>query len=319
MKSIIILFFISNYLLASSLELLSLYRTQGINAVQAKLEQQLSNKSYWEYYLQSKDVSNGYYESIEYLMVCQKDMKDIVLYNTKTNQKLFSSNVFTGQVDGDKQREGDLKTPVGVYSLKKRLTKLDPFYGPLALTTDYPNGYDKALGKTGYGIWIHGLPTNQKRDDYTKGCIALDNHKIKKLDSTINIDNSVLVISESKTIEASKTDIVNILTQIHLWKDAWVNNDFNNYIAFYSEDFKKTNGQSYENFKSYKERLFKKDTKKSIVFKEINIIPYPNPSKKRLFRVIMQEDYKARNHTFLGKKELYIEMNGENISIISES
>ncbi|CAI6147276.1 MAG: hypothetical protein SPLUMA1_SPLUMAMAG1_01934 [uncultured Sulfurimonas sp.] len=58
----------------------------------------------------------------------------------------------------DKIREGDLRTPIGVYKLVKKLSKVDSFYGPLAFATSYPNSYDKYLGKNGSGIWIHGLP-----------------------------------------------------------------------------------------------------------------------------------------------------------------
>ena len=46
--------------------------------------------------------------------------------------------------------------------------------------------------------------SKSKRDDFTKGCIALDNSNIKKLDKTINIKNSVLIISEDKFSKVSK-------------------------------------------------------------------------------------------------------------------
>ena len=116
-----------------------------------------------------------------------------------------------------------MKTPLGAYDLTKRITKIDQFYGPLALTTNYPNIYDKSKGKTGSGIWIHGLPIKGDRDNFTKGCIALDNKKIKKLDNSININNSVLVISQEKLRETKKNDMSIILANIFSWKNAWKN------------------------------------------------------------------------------------------------
>jgi len=177
-----------------SLDLVELYRKDGINAVQKILEQQLTKQQYWQDNLQNKNLEYGYYESIQFVMLCQKNMKDIILYDTKQNKTLFTSSVFIGKELGDKKKEGDMRTPVGAYRITNRLTKVDPFYGPLALTTNYPNILDKLEGKTGHGIWIHGLPEHQERDDYTQGCISLDNKNIEKLSNSINLKNSILLI-----------------------------------------------------------------------------------------------------------------------------
>ena len=179
MKYLLLFFLITNSLNAIPIDIIELYRTKGIHAVEKEIANQLKTKTYWDYNLKNKEVINGYYESIRYLMICQKDLKDIKLYDTKSKSQLFNSDVFVGKAKGDKKVEGDLKTPIGAYMLTRRITNVDPFYGPLALTTNYPNLYDKSQGKTGHGIWIHGLPLNEERDDFTQGCIALDNTKIK--------------------------------------------------------------------------------------------------------------------------------------------
>jgi len=308
-----------SFLNALSFDLIELYRTKGIKAVEKVISSQLTNQEYWDKNLKYKDVSNGYYESIRYLMVCQKDLKDIVLYDTKNKQKLFSSSVFTGKAQGDKKKEGDLKTPIGAYSLTNKLTKLDPFYGPLALTTNYPNLYDKANGKTGHGIWIHGLPKKGQRDDFTKGCIALDNNKIKKLDNSINIENSVLVISEEKLKKVSKKDISLVLSKIFSWRDAWKQSDIQRYLSFYDENFRRSNGQDFKKFSQFKKRIFKRKEKKIINFSNINIIPYPNDMNKKIFKVVMDEYYKTKNYKFNGKKELYVEILGDKFKILTES
>ncbi len=61
-----------------------------------------------------------------------------------------------------------MKTPEGVYELTSKLTKLDSFYGPLALVTSYPNTFDKAMNKKGHGIWIHGMPLDEKEKSLLK-------------------------------------------------------------------------------------------------------------------------------------------------------
>lgn len=320
MGRIFLLSFLSiQFLYSFSLDLVDLYRKDGITAVQKIIEEQLTKKEYWENNLQNKNLEYGYYESIEFVMLCQKNMKDIVLYNTKQNKKLFNSSVFIGKELGDKKKEGDMRTPIGAYKLTNRLTKLDPFYGPLALTTNYPNIFDKTKGKTGHGIWIHGLPEEGERDDFTQGCIALDNNGIKTLDNSININNSVLVISEKSFKPAQKEDISLILSSIFSWRDAWKYSDIQTYLSFYSDEFKKSDGKDIKEFKKYKTRLFKRDEKKTIQFSNINIIPYPNDMGKVIYKVIMDELYKTRTYKYDGKKELYVEVVGEKIQILAES
>jgi murein L,D-transpeptidase YafK len=320
MKKIITIFFIAvSYIYANSIDIVELYRTQGIKSVEQAIEKQLQNKEYWDENLKSKDTTNGYYESIRYVVICQKELKDIVLYDTQKKENLFSSSVFVGKVNGDKKVEGDLKTPIGAYDLTQRLTSVDPFYGPLALTTNYPNIYDKVNGKTGHGIWIHGLPLNQERDDFTQGCIALDNIKIEKLDNSINIENSVLVISENKLQEVSKEDISIILAGIFQWRDAWKYSVVEKYLSFYAKDFRRTNGQDLEKFSIFKRRIFSKKEDKTIVFSNINIIPYPNDQNKKIFKVSMNELYKTKKYEFDGKKELYVEIENGEFKILTES
>lgn len=103
----------------SSLEanLVELYRLNGIDAVKQELDKIVKTKKYWDRYLKNSDVRYGYYESVNSVLVCNKDEKNIVLYNKKDKQfkQQFISPVFIGQNNGDKQKQGDLKTPTGVY------------------------------------------------------------------------------------------------------------------------------------------------------------------------------------------------------------
>jgi len=318
MKYIVLFFFLISSINATPVDIIDLYRTQGIKAVEQEIANQLKTKSYWDQHLQTKGVDNGYYESIEHVIITEKDEKNMKLYDTKTKLESFHLNVFTGEVDGDKKVEGDLKTPIGAYKLKRRITTVAPFYGPMAITTNYPNNYDRSQGKTGHGIWIHGLPLNQERDDFTQGCIAIDNEQIVNLDKTIDIKKSILVVSENKLDKVSKDDISIVLSNIFAWRDSWKESDIDGYLGFYSNDFKRANGQSFNEFSAFKTRLFKRNEKKIIEFTNINVIPYPNDMDKNLFKVIMDEIYKTKTYQFKGKKELYLEILDGKIAILSE-
>ncbi|RXK06959.1 hypothetical protein CRV07_05280 [Halarcobacter ebronensis] len=303
-----------------SADLVDIYRSQGLEAVKEKLENELKKKEYWQSYLANKNVDYGYYESREFVILAQKDKKELTLYKVDKNQYsiLLKDNVIVGEIVGDKQEEGDLKTPTGVYDLTQKLTKLDQFYGPLALVTSYPNTFDKTRNKKGHGIWIHGMPLNEDRESFTKGCIALDNFRLEELDNTIDYDKSVLLISEDSVNKASKEEISLILSSIFKWRDAWKKSDIDEYLGFYSDSFKRDDGMDFERFKDYKERIFSRKEDKTIEFTNINIIPYPNSLDKIMFKVVMDEDYKTNNYTFVGKKELYIELKDDKIKILAE-
>lgn len=85
---------------------------------------------------------------------------------------------------GDKQKEGDFKTPEGSYLLDSRNQNSEFF---LSIHVSYPNATDrqeaKQLGaEPGGAIMIHGQPNEPtgsevyyRTQDWTNGCIALSN------------------------------------------------------------------------------------------------------------------------------------------------
>ena len=85
---------------------------------------------------------------------------------------------------GDKQHEGDFKTPEGNYRLDVRNPNSEYF---LSIHVSYPNATDRreanAVGaEPGGAIMIHGQPnaptrseTYYRTQDWTNGCIALSN------------------------------------------------------------------------------------------------------------------------------------------------
>jgi murein L,D-transpeptidase YafK len=86
--------------------------------------------------------------------------------------------------DGDKEQEGDQKTPEGYYMLDARNPDSDYF---LSIHISYPNATDRAEARKkgvdpGSAIMIHGQPNNPTfsaafyaREDWTNGCIAVSN------------------------------------------------------------------------------------------------------------------------------------------------
>ena len=188
----------------------------------------------------------------------------------------------------------------------------------MAFVTSYPNLYDRIRGKSGDGIWVHGVPLNGSRDPFTKGCIAINNNDLLQLDKSINPSNTLLIIDSSLKQWVSPTAYSAILASLYQWKSAWAYNDLDTYLSFYDSSFRRADGMNFNQFRSYKERIFAKDESKSIVFNDINIIPYPG-EKRNLFWVTFNQLYLSESHRYEGEKSLLIRLNGDqSVSILTE-
>lgn len=318
LSKISILLLLSFSLYANSI--LTNYRINGVEDIEKQMDLELADVEYWNQYLKDRDNSFGYIESYSSILTCNKENSTLSLYKQNKKKKFkFIKNydAFTGKMEGDKKKEGDLRTPLGIYNLTKKISKLDSFYGPLAFVTSYPNTYDNYRGKNGSGIWIHGLPTEQKRDAFTKGCIAINNSNIKCLDENIDIKNTLLIINPKEFKNSIKKEIlVSILTSLYEWRYAWIYDDIDGYLNFYSKNFIRDNGMNYDEFKKYKTRLFKKNEKKTILFNNISVIKYPNTTD--IYQIKFTELYNSKSVKFNGEKILMIQIDGSKMKIFTE-
>ena len=315
---ILLLLFTNHFVFAN--DILTDYRHYGVNNIEQRLDKALSKTNYWKNYLQNKDTTFGYIESYNNILTCNKNQSFLSMYKkdkNKTYKLQKKYNAFTGKNSGEKHREGDLKTPIGIYNLTRTLSNVDSFYGPLAFVTSYPNTFDKYRESTGHGIWIHGLPTDQTRDTFTKGCIAINNNNLEYLSKNIDISKTLLIINGKdikKNISKKKLSV--ILANLYAWRYAWIYNNTNDYLQFYSQNFKRFDGKNYNSFTRYKTRIFKKKEKKKIVFSQINILPYPGT--KDIYKISFKESYHSNSFTFNGNKVLIVKFSNQNIQILTE-
>lgn len=317
---LVISLFFSNL---QSYSLIDFYRENGNANLQKRAEELLKSSGFWEKRLETLDVEFGYYEDIDYLIIVNKSFQSLDLYKMERNHQfnlIQTVDVIIGENRGVKELEGDKKTPTGVYQLTQKLNKLDPFYGPLALVTSYPNLKDKLEKRTGSGIWIHGFPMNGERELFTKGCVAMENNRLIQFDELLKSREKTLLILEDGRLErVSKSDLALILSSLYKWLDSWRDGKFEEYISFYSKDFKRYDGKEIDWFINYKRRIFKKVDKKEIFFTNINISPYPNSEKRNLFRITLHEKYRSSTTNFDGEKELFIEIENNQMKIIIEN
>jgi murein L,D-transpeptidase YafK len=319
LKVVIIIFFIISL---KAENLYDVYRYYGLEKVKNILESSIQQPSFWLNRLKKIDVKFGYFENKKNILFCNKLARTLSVYyvNKGKFKKIKTFNVIVGKL-GDKKKEGDLKTPIGVYKLDAVLNNIDSFYGPFAFETTYPNLYDELLGKDGHGIWIHGKPLDgKKRPDLSKGCIVLDNSDLNYLKKLIDYKNTYLLINNANPLTATKEEIADILAFIYRWRAAWRDNNLENYKTFYDDDFKYYNGKNLKEFLNYKKKIFaiRKHQNVRIYFRNINIIPYQNIQNDKIFRIDMKELYKADNYKFAGPKEIFVKLTDNGYKIILE-
>jgi murein L,D-transpeptidase YafK len=99
-----------------------------------------------------------------------------------------------GEPAGRKERQGDHKTPEGIYVLDRR-NEHSQFYRSLHVS--YPNAEDRARAQQaganpGGDIMVHGLPngfgwlgSSHRMRDWTDGCIAVTNEEMDEIWRTV--------------------------------------------------------------------------------------------------------------------------------------
>ncbi|EAH8780402.1 murein L,D-transpeptidase [Campylobacter jejuni] len=310
LKRLALLITLSSLMLHAS-DLVKIYLNQGLDAVGVAIEKELTQKDFWLSEIGDKNISLGYYDDNVAIVLTNKTDKILRVYSYedgKIRKDFEQKEIITGLM-GDKKIEGDLKTPVGFYELGRKFNPGDPYYGPFAFATTYPNLLDKVQGKTGGGIWIHGYPLDGSRlDEFkTRGCIALFNNNLEKFAQVVQ-DKKVFVMTEEKEkIRAKKDQIASLLADLFTWKLAWTNSDTNTYLSFYDEqEFKRFDKMKFEQFASMKKSIFSRKEDKKIKFSDINISPYPNLENETMYRISFYEDYYTKNYQFRGDKILYV-------------
>ncbi len=241
------------------------------------------------------------------VIAVDKNKQQFYVYEKKSPLALkLSYPCTTGQAIGDKQVVNDLRTPEGVYFIEYKIASGLDFkeYGGVAYTLNYPNPVDKLRGKTGYGIWIHSkgndediIPLN------TRGCIAIERKNILKIDSMLAPGTAVVV---GETLDTSQVPAVDTGTARHLrfrmeqWTRAWASRSHDFFEFYDNGSYTKAMPETFDAFKSNKERLFKILSWINIFNREVHVLEGPG------YWVTWSEQfYRAPNLSTEGVRRLY--------------
>ncbi len=204
-----------------------------------------------------------------------------------------------GRNGTDKLREGDRKTPLGVYHVTARISgdKLPDLYGWGAFPLSYPNEWDRMAGRTGRGIWLHGVSsdTYARPPRASDGCIALANADIAELAKQVQVGVTPVIIAdhiEWTTREAVGEEREAFMSRLEAWRRDWESLDTGRYLSHYSKDFRST-GMDLAAWSAHKRRVNASKRWVKIALDKVSV--FRSPGQKALMVVSFDQDYRSSN------------------------
>lgn len=179
---------------------------------------------------------------VDFLLWVNKEDYSLKIVDVENKLILKRYNMAYGQKDGDKNKEGDMKTPEGVYKITRIFSKkkLERYYGKNnvkkygegAIVLNYPNKDDQSKGKTGSGIWIHGADKDERvnKKRISKGCVVVKNKDFLEIKNFLdkNSKKSVRVVIVPNSIIQENKQPKTI--KIHKYYTLIINNKQDNYF-----------------------------------------------------------------------------------------
>ncbi len=136
-------------------------------------------------------------EKVDSVLVL-KSQKRLLLYQSGQVLRKFKVSIGTNP-KGPKEKKDDGKTPEGTYRIDSKAPPLDTEYHR-NLGINYPNASDKAKGRTGGDIKIHGLGPKygkwgklHRLKNWTDGCIAVTNKEVEEIYNLVPINTPIFI------------------------------------------------------------------------------------------------------------------------------
>lgn len=181
-------------------------------------------------------------DGTDYILLVEKASQTLRVYAYEDRpREVARFSCSTGKSVGRKERDGDAKTPEGVYFFLEvhEDPQLSPIYGIRAFPTDYPNLMDRIAGRTGSAIWLHG--TNKPlKDRDSNGCVAMENADLERVTEYISLYRTpIIIVDEIQTapFEAGRETGQAVLSLVAGWAEAISGGDYHDYVDFYHPEF----------------------------------------------------------------------------------
>lgn len=262
-----------------------------------------------------------------YLMQMRPDQKHAIIIDLQKSRLYIYRNdngtprfvadyyISHGKLGADKHREGDLKTPVGVYYVTAKIPRqrLSDFYGNAAFPLSYPNEWDKKIGKSGHGIWLHGTPSDifSRPPKASDGCVVLANVDLEMLSTNVKVGATPVIIGngiEWLSLDDWHSERKALLAVIDEWRRDWESLDLERYSRHYARSFS-ADGMNRAEWLAHKKKV--NASKQWIKVSIDNVSMFRNPGKDDYVVVTFDQDYQSSNlSNRMQKRQYWIKEDG---------
>ena len=250
----------------------------------------------------------------------------LYLYENRQGELQFQRDFYVsqGKLGVNKEKEGDQKTPLGVYYITGRLAghRLPDLYGVGALPISYPNEWDKLHGRDGSGIWLHGTPArNYSRPPLSSdGCVVLTNPDLRELYGAIEVGKTPVVIA-SETDFVPRAQLAEERSQaqamVEGWRAALEDPDPQRLRTQYSSRFRTEQGETLDDWLARQRKLTESLASPAMALRSLSLFRYPG--REEVVVATFTVDAVAGTKRVSSRKRQYWEREGNAWKVVSES
>ncbi len=305
----------------------------GIDADRAKHDFRHEIRQRWQH--DASPAHRGMYpenivtlsENQPYAILIDLEHSRVYIFRNAGGKLELETDYFTtiGLKGYGKQREGDQKTPIGVYHVTRYIDgdELPDLYGAGAFPISYPNAWDRRLGRTGSGIWIHGTPsyTYNRSPWASDGCIVVSNPDFRHIERFVSPQtNTPVIVAESvdwidhEQWLARRREALALLTR---WRDDWQSLDHARYRKHYSPTELDAYGRDFARWDTHKRWVNQQKTFIRVDYSALNVFEYPGEDGLMLMQFV--QHYRSNNLDIDGPKEIYWHRDAERWRIVYEN
>ncbi|MDP1766060.1 MAG: L,D-transpeptidase family protein [Methylotenera sp.] len=317
-------------LLMAQAQHLQAFGNAGVNKSDAVKDLQAEARVRIERYLSNENLDKlpklllAPNEQQSHVIVVDTDKSRLYLYKNNGDNLSYVADYYVtvGKNGVNKETEGDKRTPIGVYFAKAKLTQpLADMYGEGAYPLNYPNEWDTRHKRSGYGIWLHGTPSNtySRPPNASDGCVVLTNQDLKSLAPILQSGKTPVVIASNlKWIDAdsSESEKKSLQSAMNDWLKDWKSQNTPQYLSHYSQSFFSGN-INYQQWSSHKFNVQASKPKVDISLSNVSMFAYPDADKK-IVVVDFTQDFKSPSLSNKMQKRQYWIQEGNSWKIIYE-
>lgn len=256
-------------------------------------------------------------ESVKSALLVDKKSHRLYVYEREadgTPHLVQDFYVSTGKASGNKTLSGDLRTPEGVYFITRHIPgdQLPDLYGSSAYPMNYPNEWDRHLGKTGYGIWLHGTEAAyySRPPQDSEGCVVLPNIDLTAVAEYLHPGITPIVVSD-RVEWLEREAYLNLRDEVkgvvEAWRADWQSGDVERYLSHYDAAFW-SSGHNIKSWQQRKRQVASGKQWQKVELSELSLFAYPHAAgnDREMMVVNLQQQYDSNNYNSEMKKRLYL-------------